>query len=117
MEQWKTICRIEDIPKLGARRFEQAGFVPVAVFRAADNAIFALVDRCPHKGGPLSQGIVFARSVACPLHNWTIGLENGCAAAPDRGCTPSIGVRLVDGAVQLDLAQLASEHTAAEATL
>jgi nitrite reductase (NADH) small subunit len=106
MEQWMTVCRVEDIPKLGARRFERTGLVPVALFRASDDAIFALLDRCPHKGGPLSQGIVFARSVACPLHNWTIGLEDGCAAAPDHGCTPSIDVRLVDGAVQLNLAQV-----------
>jgi nitrite reductase (NADH) small subunit len=106
MEQWEAVCRVEDIPRLGARRLEHAGLTPVAVFRAADDAIFALVDRCPHKGGPLSQGIVFTRSVACPLHNWTIGLEDGCAAAPDKGCAPSIGVRLVDGVVHLNLAQI-----------
>jgi nitrite reductase (NADH) small subunit len=105
METWKTVCRVDDIPRLGARRYEQDGFIPVAIFRAADDAIFALHDRCPHKGGPLSQGIVFGHSVACPLHNWTIGLEDGCAAAPDQGCTARIDVRLVDGAVQLNLEQ------------
>jgi nitrite reductase (NADH) small subunit len=106
MEQWEVVCRVEDIPRLGARRLEHAGLAPVAVFRAADDAVFALIDRCPHKGGPLSQGIVFTRSVACPLHNWTIGLEDGCAAAPDKGCAPSIGVRVVDGVVHLNLAQV-----------
>ena len=115
MESWKAVCRVEDIPRLGARRFERDGFVPVAVFRAADDAIFALVDRCPHKGGPLSQGIVFARSVACPLHNWTIGLEDGCAAAPDHGCAVRIDVRLVDGTVELNLAQVEAVPATAEA--
>jgi nitrite reductase (NADH) small subunit len=108
MERWKTVCRLEDIPRLGARRVEHPGGVPVALFRSADDALFALVDRCPHKGGPLSQGIVFGRSVACPLHNWTIGLEDGCAGAPDHGCTPRLALRLQDGQVQLDLDQVES---------
>jgi nitrite reductase (NADH) small subunit len=103
--RWQDVCRFEVVPRLGARRIDHAGFAPVAVFRAADDEIFALVDRCPHKGGPLSQGIVFGRSVACPLHNWAIGLADGCAAAPDSGCTPCIDARVVDGVVQLDLAQ------------
>ena len=115
MEQWEAVCRVEDIPRLGARRLEHAGLTPVAVFRSADDAIFALVDRCPHKGGPLSQGIVFTRSVACPLHNWTIGLEDGCAAAPDKGCAPTIGVRLVDSVVHLNLAQIEALTASAQA--
>lgn len=101
--QWRPVCRIDDIPRLGARRVERLGFAPVAVFRTADDVVFALVDRCPHKGGPLSQGIVFEHRVACPLHNWSIGLEDGCAAAPDVGCTPRVAVRQIDGVVQLDL--------------
>jgi nitrite reductase (NADH) small subunit len=105
LPQWQAVCAADAIPPLGARRIERDGFAPVAVFRAHDGLVFALVDRCPHKGGPLSQGIVFGRSVACPLHNWTIGLEDGCAAAPDSGCTPSIAARVVDGMVLLDLAQ------------
>ena len=67
---------------LGARRVSRAQGMDVAVFRNDKDEIFALLDRCPHKGGPLSQGIVFGTSVACPLHNWTIGLCNGQAAAP-----------------------------------
>ena len=65
----------------------------VAVFRNAEDQVFALLDRCPHKGGPLSQGIVFGTSVACPLHNWTIGLDDGCAKAPDEGCTHAFAVQ------------------------
>ena len=79
MAQWKAICLVTDIPVLGARRVARSEGHAVAIFRNAENKIFALLDRCPHKGGPLSQGIVFGESVACPLHNWTIGLADGCA--------------------------------------
>lgn len=103
--QWIAVCRVEDIPKLGARRVEREGYAPVAVFRADDDAIFALVDRCPHKGGPLSQGIVFSRSVACPLHNWTIALEDGRAAAPDEGCAMRIDVRVESRVVSISRPQ------------
>jgi nitrite reductase (NADH) small subunit len=74
----------------------------VAVFRTEANEVFALLDRCPHKGGPLSQGLVFGKSVACPLHNWTIGLDDGCAKAPDEGCTPRFQVKVEHGMVYLD---------------
>ncbi len=108
MSQWKPICTVEDIPKLGARRVQRAKGCEVAVFRAADDQVFALLDRCPHKGGPLSQGIVFGHSVACPLHNWSIGLTNGCAQAPDEGCTPKFSVKVEDGQVFLDVEELNS---------
>jgi len=73
MADWKPICLVTDIPVLGARRVSRSEGLPVAIFRNAEDKVFALLDRCPHKGGPLSQGIVFGESVACPLHNWTIG--------------------------------------------
>ena len=76
----------------------------VAIFRNDAGGVFALLDRCPHKGGPLSQGIVFGTHVACPLHNWTIGLCDGQASAPDEGCTPKFAVKVEDGAVYLDAA-------------
>jgi nitrite reductase (NADH) small subunit len=106
MSQWKTICRVEDIPVLGARRVARANGAAVAVFRTADDQVFALLDRCPHKGGPLSQGIVFGHSVACPLHNWTIGLSDGCAKQPDVGCTPRFAVKVEGGVVSLDAHEL-----------
>ena len=106
MSQWKSICRVEDIPVLGARRVERSGGTAVAVFRNSEDKVFALLDRCPHKGGPLSQGIVFGESVACPLHNWTIGLADGCARAPDEGCTQRFSVQIDAGNVSLDLDEL-----------
>ena len=108
MTTWQLICAVDDIPVLGARRVARAQGLDVAVFRNASHEVFALLDRCPHKGGPLSQGLVFGRSVACPLHNWTIALDNGHAAAPDEGCTPSFQVKVEEGQVYLDAEDLAT---------
>ena len=105
---WTLVCQLDDIPVLGARRVARPKGMEVALFRSEDGQVFALLDRCPHKGGPLSQGIVFGHSVACPLHNWTIGLATGEAAAPDEGSTPRFSVRVEDGAVYLNATELAS---------
>jgi nitrite reductase [NAD(P)H] small subunit len=94
------VCRLEDIPPLGARRYVSESNT-IAIFRAEGDAVFAVDDRCPHKGGPLSQGIVFGTSVACPLHNLTIELGSGCAAPPDEGCVKRHLVDVVDGWVEL----------------
>jgi nitrite reductase (NADH) small subunit len=109
--QWKPICRVDDIPVLGSRRVARPQGLDVAVFRNDAGGVFALLDRCPHKGGPLSQGIVFGTHVACPLHNWTIGLCDGQASAPDEGCTPKFAVKVEDGVVYLDAVELASLGT------
>ncbi|MDD2882081.1 MAG: nitrite reductase small subunit NirD [Rhodoferax sp.] len=112
MNQWTAICHIDDIPVLGSRRVSRAQGMDVAIFRNDKDEVFALLDRCPHKGGPLSQGIVFGTSVACPLHNWNIGLCTGQAAAPDEGCTPKFAVKVEAGQVYLDSTELASHATA-----
>ena len=111
MNDWKAICRVEDIPVLGSRRVARPKGVDVAVFRNDQDQVFALLDRCPHRGGPLSQGIVFGTSVACPLHNRVIGLDDGCAKAPDEGCTPRFAVKVEAGTVYLDAAELTSHAT------
>jgi nitrite reductase (NADH) small subunit len=111
MTEWTPICKLEDIPVLGSRRVARAQGLDVAVFRNSENHVFALLDRCPHKGGPLSQGIVFGTSVACPLHNWTIGLCDGQAAAPDEGCTPKFSVKLDGDQVFLNTQELQGHAT------
>ncbi len=114
MNEWLPICQVEDIPVLGSRRIARPRGIDVAVFRNDAGEVFALLDRCPHKGGPLSQGIVFGTRVACPLHNWSIGLDDGCAQAPDEGCTPRFAVKVEDGTVHLraqELATLALDET------
>ena len=105
---WQVICRVEDIPVLGARRVARERGIDVAVFRNDSDQVFALLDRCPHKGGPLSQGIVFGTGVACPLHNWTIAFEDGRARAPDEGCTQRFACRVEGGEVLLDPVELAT---------
>ena len=97
---WVRVCRLEDIPPLGARVVHRETG-DVAVFRNAEDEVFALLDRCPHKGGPLSQGIVHGTKVACPLHGWNIRLEDGCAVAPDQGCATTFPARVENGEVFL----------------
>jgi nitrite reductase (NADH) small subunit len=104
--QWKVICRVNDIPVLGARVVQRNNQPNVAIFRNSEDKVFALLDKCPHKGGPLSQGIVFGERVACPLHNWNIELGSGCAVAPDEGCAQKFSVMVENGEVYLDAAEL-----------
>jgi nitrite reductase (NADH) small subunit len=113
-QQWTAICKVADIPVLGARVVSRAVKPDVAIFRNGEDKIFALLDRCPHKGGPLSQGIVFGERVACPLHNWNIQLDSGCAAGPDEGCTQKFSVKVEDGSVYLDTVELQSLVTGAK---
>jgi nitrite reductase (NADH) small subunit len=94
MDHWTRICSTNDIPRLGARIVRQAEGPNIAVFRTAADAFFALADRCPHRGGPLSQGIVYGDRVACPLHNTSVELGSGCAVAPDKGQVQSYGVKV-----------------------
>jgi nitrite reductase (NADH) small subunit len=104
--EWIEVGKLNDIPRLGARVVRTADG-DIAVFRAADDSVFALRDRCPHKGGPLSQGIVYGKRVACPLHNWSIALESGEAVAPDEGCTATFPVKIEQGHVFLSLGESA----------
>jgi nitrite reductase (NADH) small subunit len=99
---WHQVCALDAIPQLGAR-VVKTEHGAIAIFRTADDEVFALADKCPHKGGPLSQGIVFGRKVACPLHGWNIGLDDGNAVAPDKGCTRSYLVKVQSGLVYLNL--------------
>jgi nitrite reductase (NADH) small subunit len=98
--QWRRVCPLADIPRLGAR-VVGTPHGDVAVFRNAEDEVFALRDKCPHKGGPLSQGIVFDRKVSCPLHGWTIQLEDGHAVAPDEGCARKFQAKVEAGEVYL----------------
>ena len=102
MTQWKIVCQVQDIPPMGARRVARQKGAEIAIFRTQGDKVFALLDKCPHKGGPLSQGIVYGESVACPLHNWQIKLVDGQAQAPDIGCTTKFSVLVENGNVSLD---------------
>ena len=100
MREWIDVGPASDVPERGARVVRMAAG-DIAVFKTAEGTLFALRDRCPHKGGPLSQGIVHGRSLTCPLHNWVISLETGEAQGADTGCAASIPVRVEDGRILL----------------
>ena len=102
MSEWIEIGRLEDIPRLGARVMRCPG-QDIAIFRTQTDEVFALEDRCPHKGGPLSQGIVHGCRVTCPLHNMVIELETGAAVAPDEGAVAKFSVKVEDGKILLRL--------------
>ena len=102
MSNWIKIVALNDIPRLGSRvvRSEKG---EIAIFRTEDDRVFALHNSCPHKGGPLSQGIVYGDKVACPLHNWKISLVDGNAEEPDEGHTACFTVKVEEEMVYLEL--------------
>lgn len=103
---WIAVGSLHDIPRPGARVVRTAEG-DIAVFRTADDQVLAIRDKCPHRGGPLSQGIVYGHRVACPLHNWSVDLETGKVVAPDEGCTPRYPIRVEEGVVYLALQTIA----------
>jgi nitrite reductase (NADH) small subunit len=101
---WLAVGKLEDIPQMGSRLIETAQG-HIALFRTSDDHVFAVADKCPHRGGPLSQGIVHGHVVTCPLHSWKIDLSTGQAVAPDKGCVNRYNVRqLADGTIELGIA-------------
>ena len=108
LHDWTRVCGTDDIPRLGARVVRRSEGPNIAIFRTAMDTYFALADTCPHKGGPLSQGIVYGERVACPLHNQSVELSTGCMVAPDVGEVRRFEVKVEDGAIYLDLPVTAS---------
>lgn len=109
LQDWQKVTTVQEIPVLGSRVI-QAPAGQIAIFRNTEDEVFAVLDKCPHKGGPLSQGIVHGKSVTCPLHSWNIDLSTGCAAAPDEGCAKSFTVKIESGVVWLSLRELQATH-------
>ena len=112
---WTDIGALDQIPRRGARvvRTPQGC---VAVFRTADDQAFALEDRCPHKGGPLSQGIVHGKNVTCPLHNWVLSLETGEAQGADEGRALAFPLKVEEGRILIDLSALAGRPALGKAS-
>ena len=105
MTDWIDITALEDIPRLGSRTLE-TDTLKIAVFRTSTDQVFAVRDACPHKQGPLSQGIVAGNTVTCPLHNWKIDLATGEVLGPDEGCVNTFPARVEKGRVLLSLPPL-----------
>lgn len=109
---WIDIGHIDDVPLLGARLVKtRAGCV--AIFRTAEAEVFAASNTCPHKGGPLSEGIVHGQSVTCPLHNWVFDLNTGEAQGADEGRISTYPVRIEDGRILLDADAMVARDAAA----
>ena len=99
--EWLDIGWVDEIPVRGSRTVQVTGGDDIAVFRTGDGKVFALLDRCPHKHGRLSQGIVHGNVVTCPLHNWNISLRTGEALGDDQGCVPTIPLKVDAGRLYL----------------
>ena len=109
--KWIDIGPLDAIPVRGARVVKAPGGC-IAVFRTAENEVFAIDDACPHKAGPLSQGIVHGKAVTCPLHNWVIGLETGKAQGADEGQVKTYALRIEKGRLLLDVSAVVSAKAA-----
>ncbi len=102
MSNWTEITPLDQIPQLGSRVIT-TDTMEIAVFRTAADEVFAVKNACPHKAGPLSEGIVHGNAVTCPLHNWKIDLSSGEALGPDEGCTNTFPAKVDGGIVYVDL--------------
>ena len=103
MEAWLNICALDEIPVRGARRFMSA-VGEIAVFRTGNEDIYAIENSCPHKQGPLSEGIVHDTGVTCPLHSWVIDLQTGHARGADKGCVKTFSAKVSEGRVLVKVA-------------
>ncbi|MEX0276208.1 MAG: nitrite reductase small subunit NirD [Ruegeria sp.] len=108
---WIDIGHIDEVPVRGAR-LVKTHIGCIAVFRTAEAEVFAATNRCPHKGGPLSEGIVHGQSVTCPLHNWVFDLNTGEAQGADDGRITTYPVRLEEGRILLDDSAVARRSAA-----
>lgn len=111
MNDWVDIGCLEDVPRRGARCIKTP-LGKIAVFRTADDQVFAIDDQCPHKGGPLSQGIVHGAQVTCPLHNWVFSLETGVAQGADEGAVRTYPLRLQHDRILIDAQSFAAATAA-----
>lgn len=97
---WIDIGHIDEVPLRGAR-LVKTHMGCIAVFRTGEAEVFAASNTCPHKGGPLSEGIVHGQSVTCPLHNWVFDLNTGQAQA-EEGRIATYPLRLEAGRILID---------------
>jgi len=102
MTNWIEVCKLDEIPPSQARTVK-VGDTTIAVFRLTDNRVKAVENRCPHKQGPLAEGIISGDNILCPLHNWRISLDSGEVAEPDKGCVKTYPVKVENGQVLLSI--------------
>lgn len=95
---WIAAGKVDDIPRSGARPLNTGNGV-IALFRTHDDRIFATANKCPHRGGPLAQGMIYGQRVQCAMHGWNVDLASGQAVAPDQGCVDTYPVKVEDGRI------------------
>ena len=100
MSDWIEVGKVEDIPVLGSRIVKRSAG-DIALFRTEADGVYALDNKCPHEGGPLSEGIVHGCRITCPLHNWVMELDTGKAVAPDEGQAITYPVKVEDGVISV----------------
>jgi nitrite reductase (NADH) small subunit len=97
-EKWLDAGPVDAIPCPGARRLHTE-HGDIALVRTGSNTVYAIGDKCPHKGGPLSQGMVFGEKLQCPTHGLVVDLMTGVAVAPDTGAVSTYRVRVENGRI------------------
>lgn len=105
---WIDIGALDDIPIRGARKVKTRQGC-VAIFRTEEATVYATSNTCPHKGGPLEEGIVHGAKVTCPLHNWVFDLETGEAQGADEGRIATYPTKIEDGRILIDAAILGQQ--------
>lgn len=108
---WIDIGHIEEVPLRGSR-LVKTHIGCVAIFRTAESEVFAATNNCPHKGGPLSEGIIHGQSVTCPLHNWVFDLTTGHAQGADEGQITTYPVRIENERILLDSCAVSRQSAA-----
>lgn len=111
---WIDVCGVDDVPVQGSRIVKTPQGC-LALFRTTDNEFYALDDKCPHKQGPLSQGMVHDKYVTCPLHSWVFSLETGEAQGADIGKVKTTQCQIVDGRVQIKYMAVTNDQDAGQA--
>ncbi|MGO4268336.1 nitrite reductase small subunit NirD [Paenibacillus sp. TAF58] len=100
---------VGNISEIAERRSRvvRIGALEIALFKLSDGVVKAIENRCPHKGGKLSEGILCDHHVFCPLHDWKIDLQDGLVQAPDEGCVTSFQVEIdsASGEMYLHIAE------------
>ena len=97
--KWLRVAPVGAIPEKEGRRVQHGDQV-VALFNLGKEYC-AVENQCPHKGGPLADGIVAGKNVFCPLHNWKISLENGCALSGGAGQVKTFPVKVEGNEIYL----------------
>ncbi|SIQ70527.1 nitrite reductase (NADH) small subunit [Janthinobacterium sp. TND4EL3] len=120
-EQWKMICRLKDMPLAGARIVQRGlawqDLPGVALFRAVDDTVYALLDFVPCLGGPLAHGVLMGKNLMGPKNSWIIELDSGRLVAPVQGMARMYAVRILDGRIYLDFNELNIPASKAEQAL